>query len=160
MLTVDDLINQYGSSNEVIQKHFNQIILISKHHDSDKELKKIAIINFTDYIMYSTTSIDQQILMEILQVINFAIEFCLDEPKINEDEEILDFKIQLKENIFEFFSVCFTKEEVHLSNEFKSLISPICKLIHNTLSTKTDYSVKLYVFNLLAEICYLYSKIS
>ena len=77
ILAVSDLIINLGESyTNCIEQVMNKIIGISNDQNSDKELKYISLVVFTDCSLYIREK-SLKYIEDIMNVIIFGIEFCV-----------------------------------------------------------------------------------
>ena len=74
MLSLDDIINNLSDQGVSINNLLDKVIQISNTSEADKELKYMAIMIFTDYIM--RYDINDFYFEKIISTVLFAMEFC------------------------------------------------------------------------------------
>ena len=82
MLAIVDIINILEADSTVILKEVMTMVLnIAKAGDSDKELKRMAIIIFTDIFQYNYSAVGDY-FVSIMEIIHFGVEYCKETSKI------------------------------------------------------------------------------
>ncbi len=74
MLSLDDIINNFSNQGISINQLLDKVIQISNSPDADKELRYMAILIFTDYIM--RYDLNDFYFDKIITTVLFAMEFC------------------------------------------------------------------------------------
>lgn len=133
-----------------MNKQIEQIILISKHPDVFRELRVLSIMVFTDYSLRSD-DIENEQFNKIIEIIYFALQYCIDTSTISEDEDILEYKIVLKDYILDFFSASIKKEKLLLNSNFIDLIKILLSHIYNSLNDPNDYQ-KIKYFDIISDL--------
>lgn len=86
MLSLDDIINNLPEQGISVNSLLDKVIQISNSPEADKELRHIAIMIFTDYVMRN--DFNEFFFNQILTTVMFAMEFCCMLPN-----ESVSFKI-------------------------------------------------------------------
>ena len=154
MLSLDDIINNLSDQGVSINNLLDKVIQISNTSEADKELKYMAIMIFTDYIM--RYDINDFYFEKIISTVLFAMEFCCMLPSESEDEDLIEYKYKLRDCLIEFLNIVITR--IVESNKTSVLDNKILGIVDFiSISLRSEYNptseVKYCCYIIMGDIC-------
>lgn len=155
MTSILELINIKISEN-LIKNHFLQVLKISKDPNVDKELTKFPILIFTDYILNSSHKIDLDLFRNIFESIIFAFQFSSDTIEISENEEMFEYRENVREHLLEFLNIVLYKIENVDEEEFVKEFEVIFKFLYEIVNVNVHTPNKLSALLLIGSFYNIY----